>query len=54
MLEAMVEGARHLFSPGPLLGMLIVLPIAVVDPNSIKCLPMAVRPKGLPLMAGKI
>ncbi len=30
MLEAMVSAAERLFSPGPLLGMLIVLPIAVI------------------------
>ncbi len=30
MLEAMISGAQKLFTFGPLLGMLIVLPIALI------------------------
>ena len=30
MLEAMFNAAERLFSPGPLLGMLVVLPIAMI------------------------
>ena len=31
MLEAAISGAQHLFSPGPIIGMLLVLPLSLIS-----------------------